>query len=78
LKEALRRGGHSVASECSVRALNAMKRNLPRVRVFTCPGEMREKEAIAAAIGYEVMNIRLRKRPPPLTLETLQERSKVK
>ncbi len=32
LNEALRRGGHSVAPERSIRALNAMKRNLPRVR----------------------------------------------
>jgi hypothetical protein len=40
LNEALRRGGHSVALERSIRALNAMKRNLPRVKVITCPGEM--------------------------------------
>jgi len=54
--------GHSAASECSIRTLNAMKRNLPRVRVFPCPGEMGEKEAIAAAIGYEVMHIPLKEK----------------
>ena len=62
LNEALRRGGHSVAPERSIRALNAMKRNLPRVKVVTCPGEMGEKEAIAAAFGYEVIHIPLKER----------------
>ena len=62
LEEALRRGGHPVAPERSIRALRAVKRNLPEVNVITCPGEMGENEAAAADVHCDVIPIQLMER----------------
>ena len=59
LEEALRRGGKPISPERSIRALKAVKRNLPAVNVITCPGEMGENEAVAAAVHYDIIQIQL-------------------
>ena len=57
LVEALRRGGRHVAPGRSVRAINALKQNLPRFNVITCRGEMGEDEITAAGVPYESLRI---------------------
>jgi len=57
LEEALRRGGHPVASERCIRALNSLKQNISPLKVITCPSEMGEKEAIASGVPYELLSL---------------------
>lgn len=55
LEEALRRGGHPVASERCIRALNSLKQNISSLKVITCPGEMGENEAVSSGVRYELL-----------------------
>ncbi len=62
LEKALRRGGRPVAPERSIRALDAMRQKLARLKLVTCPAKMGEEEAIAAGVPYELLNIPFREK----------------
>jgi predicted polyphosphate/ATP-dependent NAD kinase len=62
LEEALKRGGHPVSPDRSIRALKAMKRSLPALKVITCPGDMGENEAVAAGVHFDVIQLQVGER----------------
>jgi predicted polyphosphate/ATP-dependent NAD kinase len=57
MEEALRRGAHPVAPKRSVRALIALKQDVPNLKILCCPGEMGEDEARAAQIECKLLRL---------------------
>jgi predicted polyphosphate/ATP-dependent NAD kinase len=62
LEEALRRGGRPIAPDRSIRALDAMRQKVTRLKLITCPAKMGEEEAIAAGVPYELLDVPVRER----------------